>query len=81
MPFSWRIKDLLDDLWEHTFQREGDCLLIYFFFWMLLNNEPEMHKIMAWFEYFRNHWNPGIYTRTHAHAHAPVFKIYSKTLH
>ncbi|GAA6104753.1 E3 ubiquitin-protein ligase rnf213-alpha-like isoform X4 [Tachysurus ichikawai] len=22
MPFSWRIKDLLDDLWEHTLQKE-----------------------------------------------------------
>ncbi|KAI4872372.1 hypothetical protein NFI96_033639 [Prochilodus magdalenae] len=23
MPFSWRIKDLLDDLWLHTLQKEG----------------------------------------------------------
>ncbi|XP_053368256.1 E3 ubiquitin-protein ligase rnf213-alpha-like [Clarias gariepinus] len=22
MPFSWRIKDMLDDLWDHTLQRE-----------------------------------------------------------
>ncbi|XP_066519298.1 E3 ubiquitin-protein ligase rnf213-alpha-like [Hoplias malabaricus] len=23
MPFSWKIKDLLDDLWEYTLQKEG----------------------------------------------------------
>jgi len=23
MPFSWKIKDYLEELWEHAMQREG----------------------------------------------------------
>lgn len=30
MPFSWRIKDYLEEIWEHALQREG--IFIYFSF-------------------------------------------------
>ncbi|XP_048046866.1 E3 ubiquitin-protein ligase rnf213-alpha isoform X2 [Megalobrama amblycephala] len=34
MPFSWRIKDCLEDLWVHAFQREGHTLKQFEeFFW------------------------------------------------
>lgn len=29
LPFSWRIKDCLDELWVHALQREG--ILLHFF--------------------------------------------------
>ena len=40
MPFSWRIKDYLDELWVHALHREGNCMQLLY--------RTYIHQINRW---------------------------------